>query len=292
MVSYKRLTPEDVHFSGVPLLQSADDLQDSELKVEDSERPLLARKPRCSITAALLILGGFILVVLGIWLLGNVLWLRSTASIGLHRPPAPAAQPNNGLVQENRTQPESCAGIPESWRFDCYPERVVVVTEDMCHARNCCFTRAAKEKPGIPWCYYPPEFPSYTLVAINDTETGLSGKLLRTQKTYYPKDVEVLKLDVLYETNSRLRVKITDPAQQRFQVPIDVPVVEKSAPSPLYTVEFSKQPFGIIVKRKQNGAVLPLVNRSTLSLTLNAFKSPFSRSLLPGLLWVWNGATL
>ncbi|KAK2817716.1 hypothetical protein Q7C36_021649 [Tachysurus vachellii] len=256
MVSYKRLTPEDVHFSGVPLLQSADDLQDSELKVEDAERPLLARKPHCSITAALLILGGFILVVLGIWLLGNVLWLRSTASIGPHRPPAPAAQPNNGLVQENRTQPESCASIPESWRFNCYPERGVVVTEDMCHARNCCFTRVAKEKPGIPWCYYPPDFPSYTLVAINDTETGLSGKLLRTQKTYYPKDIEVLKLDVLYETNSRLRVKITDPAQQRFQVPIDVPVVQKSAPSPLYTVEFSKQPFGIIVKRKQNGAVM------------------------------------
>ncbi|MCI4393474.1 hypothetical protein PGIGA_G00157810 [Pangasianodon gigas] len=254
MVSYKRLTPEEVHFSGVPLLQSHDDSQDSELKVEDAERPLLARRPHCSVTAALLTLGGFILVVLGVWLLGTMLWLRSTASTGIHRPPSPAAPP--GKVQENRTQPESCSVIPEPWRFDCYPERGVVVTEDMCHARNCCFTRAASEKSGIPWCYYPPDFPSYTLVAINDTETGLSGKLVRTQKTYYPKDIEMLKLDVLYESNSRLRIKITDPAQQRFQVPIDVPVVEKRAPNPLYTVEFSKQPFGIIVKRTQNGAVL------------------------------------
>ncbi|KAB5523197.1 hypothetical protein PHYPO_G00149770 [Pangasianodon hypophthalmus] len=39
MVSYKRLTPEEVHFSGVPLLQSHDDSQDSELKVEDAEHP-------------------------------------------------------------------------------------------------------------------------------------------------------------------------------------------------------------------------------------------------------------
>lgn len=50
--------------------------------------------------------------------------------------------------------------------------------------------------------------------------------------------------------------QITDPAQQRFEVPIDVPAVEKRAASPLYTVEFSTQPFGIIVKRTQSGAVL------------------------------------
>lgn len=50
--------------------------------------------------------------------------------------------------------------------------------------------------------------------------------------------------------------QITDPAHQRFEVPIDVPVVKKRAPSPLYTVQLSKQPFGIVVKRTQNGAVL------------------------------------
>lgn len=204
MVSYKKLTPEEVHFSGVPLLQPHDDSQDSELKVEDAERPLLARRPNCSVTAALLTLGGFLLVVIGVWLLGTVLWLRSTASIGVHRPPPPSGK-------GNRTQPESCSVIPESWRFDCYPERGVVVTEDLCHARNCCFTRAATEKGGVPWCYYPPEFPSYTLVSINDTATGWTGKLLRAQKTYYPEDVEVLQLDVLLESDSRLRVKVSAP---------------------------------------------------------------------------------
>lgn len=255
MVSYERLTPEEVHFSGVPLLRSADDSQDSELKVEDAERPLLARTPHCSITAALLTLGGFILVVLGVWILGTMLWLHGRDSAGPHRPPPPAAPPGNGSsVQGTRTEPESCSGVFESWRFDCYPERGVVVTEDLCRARNCCFVRT--ETNGVPWCFYPPDFPSYNLVALNETETGLSGKLVRTRKTYYPKDVEVLQLDVLFESDSRLRVKITDPAQDRFQVPLDVPRVEKRAADPSYTVEFSKEPFGIIVKRKQNGAVL------------------------------------
>lgn len=202
MVSYKRLSPEEVHFSGVPLLQSHDESQDNELKVEDAERPLLSRRPSCSVTTALLTLGGLILVVIGIWLLGTVLWLRSTSSNGVHQPPPPKGQ------KGNQTQPESCSIIPESWRFDCYPERGVVVTEDLCHARNCCFSHAANEKSGVPWCFYPPEFPSYTLDAIDQTEMGWTGKLLRAQKTYYPKDIEVLKLDVLYESNSRLRLKV------------------------------------------------------------------------------------
>ncbi|KAF5888798.1 lysosomal alpha-glucosidase-like [Clarias magur] len=252
MVSYKRLTPEEVNFSGVPLLQSRDDSQDGEPKPEDAERPLLAGRRRCSITAALVTLAGFVLVVFGVWLLGTVLWVRTTSSIGVYHPPSPVAPP----AKENRTQPVSCSVVPESWRFDCYPERSVVVTEEMCHARNCCFTRAAGEKNGVPQCYYPPEFPSYALVDINDTETGLSGTLVRYQKTYYPKDIETLRLDVLYESDSRLRVKITDPSQQRFEVPIDVPEATQRAANPLYTVEFSKQPFGIVVKRTQNGAVL------------------------------------
>ncbi|XP_053333226.1 lysosomal alpha-glucosidase [Clarias gariepinus] len=252
MVSYKRLTPEEVNFSGVPLLQSHDDSQDGDPKPEDAERPLLARRRQCSVTAALVILGGFVLVVLGVWLLGAVLRVCTTSSIGVHRPPSPVAPPGKG----NRTKPESCAVVPESWRFDCYPERGVVVTEEMCHARNCCFIRPAEEKNGVPWCYYPPEFPSYALVGLNETETGLSGTLVRNQKTYYPKDIETLRLDVLYESNSRLRVKITDPSQQRFEVPIDVPGETPRAQNPLYTVEFSKQPFGIVVKRTQNGAVL------------------------------------
>uniref|UniRef100_A0A4W4FQF6 P-type domain-containing protein n=1 Tax=Electrophorus electricus TaxID=8005 RepID=A0A4W4FQF6_ELEEL len=220
MVSYKRLSPEEVHFSGAPLLEPPpDDSGNSAVRAEDPELPLLARRPQCS----------------------------STTTRG-----------QGGGTQ----QPEACSLIAEAWRFDCYPERGVVVTEEMCHARNCCFVHDSKARPpgqnGVPYCFYPPDFPSYELVAINDVEMGYTGKLIRTQKTYYPKDIETLQFDVLYESNNRLIsvFQITDPANERYEVPIDVPVVKTRAPNPMYTVEFIKKPFGLIVKRKQNGAVL------------------------------------
>ncbi|KAI4903325.1 hypothetical protein NFI96_015943 [Prochilodus magdalenae] len=254
MVSYKRLNPEEVQFSGATLQEaSPDDSGDAEMKTEDPERPLLNRPPECTVTIALFTLGGLILVVFGVWVLGTVFWLRGPPATGTHKPPLPASPTNQS---QSRSQPESCSFIPAAQRFDCYPERSVVVTEEMCYKRNCCFIQVSPGENGVPWCFYPPDFPSYELVSLGPTEMGYSGKLIRRQKTYYPNDIETLQLDVLYESNSRLRVKVTDPANQRYEVPVDVPVVKVKAPDPLYTVEFSEQPFGIIVKRKQNGAVL------------------------------------
>ncbi len=68
MVSYKRLTPEEVHFSGAALLDS-DEMTDTDLKEENPELPLLPQSRRCSITVALLTLGGLIVVLSCIWLL-------------------------------------------------------------------------------------------------------------------------------------------------------------------------------------------------------------------------------
>ncbi|XP_066517719.1 lysosomal alpha-glucosidase [Hoplias malabaricus] len=260
MVSYKRLNPEEVCFSSTAMMDpSLESSGDTELMAEE-EHPLLDRRPQCSATCALMTLGGLVLVVLGVWLLGTVLWLHGLPSTEPHKPPAPVAPSGQSREGQGGPQPESCTLIPEAWRFDCYPERDVVVTEDMCRKRNCCFIQVSKARSpgqnGVPWCFYPPDFPSYELVTLNETEVGYRGTLRRLQKTYYPNDIEALQLDVLFESNSRLRVKITDPVQQRYEVPIDVPVVKERAPNPLYTVEFIKQPFGLIVKRTQNGAVL------------------------------------
>ncbi|XP_030635382.1 lysosomal alpha-glucosidase [Chanos chanos] len=265
MVSYKRLNPEEVYLSGPEsLAPNPDDPLDEDPKEGDAEFPLLSRRPQCSVTSALLTLGGLIVIVLGVWLLGTVVWLRNPPSTDPHRPPPPASA-TPGDMQETgaRGQPESCSLVPEAWRFDCYPERGVVVTMEMCQARNCCFIpREVTVKPGsqrpngVPWCFYPPEFPSYTMVSLNDTAMGYEGTLIRKQQTYYPKDIETLQLDVLYESDNRLHVKITDSADKRFEVPIDVPEVKERASSPTYTVEFQKEPFGLIVKRAQSGAVL------------------------------------
>uniref|UniRef100_A0A670XVV4 Lysosomal alpha-glucosidase-like n=1 Tax=Pseudonaja textilis TaxID=8673 RepID=A0A670XVV4_PSETE len=152
-----------------------------------------------------------------------------------------------------------CTSVPENHRFDCYPEKSVIVTRELCESRGCCFVDG--ETPlarinGVPWCFYPPDFPSYSLGSMNETDLGLVGFLTRGTKTYYPKDIEKLQLRVEFETDSRLRVKITDASSPRYEVPLDVPQATKKAENPLYSVEFCKEPFGLIVKRRLSGTVL------------------------------------
>lgn len=110
------------------------------------------------------------------------------------------------------TLPPKCLLVPESHRFDCYPERHVVVTQELCESRGCCFIESllpAGGKQGVPWCFYPPDFPSYTLDSLNQTALGMVGLLVRREKAYYPRDIEMLRLDVEFETDTRLHIKVS-----------------------------------------------------------------------------------
>uniref|UniRef100_A0A3B3SMS2 Alpha glucosidase 2 n=1 Tax=Paramormyrops kingsleyae TaxID=1676925 RepID=A0A3B3SMS2_9TELE len=256
MVSYKLLTPEDVYFSG-----SASAEEPPEERVEDNppESPLLEKQSVCSSSSGFMALGALLLVVCGVWLIGTIFWLHNPSNQFPHRPPPPASASASRAPDRVANSPQSCSAIPENWRFDCYPERIVV-TQDLCEARNCCFVQVSPENPpsknGIPWCFYSPDFPTYSVATLNETQLGYTAQLKKAEKTYYPMDIETVQLDVMFETDSRLHVKITDPASRRFEVPISVPNATKKAPSPLYTVEFSKNPFGLKVKRTATRTVL------------------------------------
>ncbi|XP_061686397.1 lysosomal alpha-glucosidase [Syngnathoides biaculeatus] len=258
MVSYKLLNPEDVQLS------------EGNRLVEDEEDPashaegasLLPRRLPCSVRTGLLIIGCLLLLLCGGWLVGTMFWLHRPSSLLPHRHPPPAKATLKPNVTEAASRlREACAVIPEASRFDCYPERGAVVTRDMCEVRNCCFIPAAPDsRPpgsnGVPWCFYPPGFPSYSIVSMNDTSLGQRATLVKNVKTYYPADIMILELEVRYETATRLRVRITDPSSSRYEVPISVPAVAKKAGSPDYAVELSKEPFGLVVKRSSTGAVL------------------------------------
>ncbi|XP_026159866.1 lysosomal alpha-glucosidase isoform X2 [Mastacembelus armatus] len=265
MVSYKRLNPEDVQFSSAVLSEEPRPVQEEVSVLEPEEASLLPRRLSCSVTTGLLVIGCLLLLLCGGWLLGTIFWLHSPSNQQLHRPPNPAAGPKgvNNTAADSRQ--EACSLIPEAWRFDCYPERGVVVTKELCEARNCCFIPASSpassatrpsRRNGIPWCFYPSDFPSYSLVSLNDTSLGQKGTLVRNVKTYYPADILTLEVEIRYETNTRLRVRITDPMNSRFEVPISVPTATKKAESPDYIVEHSKEPFGLRVKRRTTGRVL------------------------------------
>ncbi|KAG7222581.1 hypothetical protein INR49_016178 [Caranx melampygus] len=238
MVSYKRLNPEDVQFSSAVLSESEPRTVQQEVSVQEPEKAsLLPRMPSCSVTTSLLVIGCLLLLLCGGWLLGTMFWMHGPSDQQPHRPPPPAVsqKPQTGInntVSDSRRQ--MCSLIPEAWRFDCYPERGVVVTRELCEARNCCFIPASSSassssaarpsgRNGIPWCFYPPDFPSYSLVSVNDTSLGQKGTLVREVKTYYPADILTLEVEIRHETDTRLRVRIIDPSNERFEVPISVP---------------------------------------------------------------------
>ncbi|XP_068606965.1 lysosomal alpha-glucosidase [Brachionichthys hirsutus] len=268
MVSYKRLNPEDVQFSGAVLSEERRPVRQEVPALQLEGASLLPRRPPCSVATALLVIGCLLLFLFGGWLVGTTFWLRRPSSEHPHRPPPPAAAPtpdSRASAGPSATAAASrgggCSLIPEAWRFDCYPERGVVVTRELCEARNCCFVPAsAGSTPagtnGVPFCFYPRDFPSYSLVSMNDTSLGLKGTLRREVKTYYPADILTLQVEIRYETATRLRVRITDPSDARFEVPISVPSPTEKAASPDYVVEVSKQPFALIVKRRSDKAVL------------------------------------
>ncbi|XP_060910669.1 lysosomal alpha-glucosidase [Labrus mixtus] len=273
MVSYKRLNPEDVQFSSAVLLEEPRPVREEIPVPEQEEATLLPRRPTCSITTGLLVIGFLLLLLCGGWLLGTMFWLHNPSNEDPRRPPSPAASPTLEYEEKKKVmndteaaaRREACTLIPEAWRFDCYPERGAIVTQQMCEARNCCFIPASSpassasspsRRNGIPWCFYTPDFPSYSLVSIEDTPLGQKGKLVKDVKTYYPADILNLEVELRSETDTRLHVRITDPSSSRFEVPISVPTVTKKAESPDYIIELSKTPFGLIVKRKSTGTVL------------------------------------
>lgn len=267
MVSYKRLNPEDVQFSSEVLSVDPRPVQEEVSVPEQEEATLLPRRLSCSVTTGVLVIGCLLLLLCGGWLLGTMFWLHSPSNQQPHKPPAPAPAPTPDSLNNtaSASRREACSLIPEAWRFDCYPERGAVVTRELCEARNCCFIPASSPassatrpsgKNGIPWCFYPPDFPSYSLKSINGTLLGQKGALVKKVKTYYPGDILTLEVDIRHETDTRLRVRITDPSSSRFEVPISVPTVTKKAENPEYVVEISKEPFGLIVKRSSTGAVL------------------------------------
>ncbi|KAK6301070.1 hypothetical protein J4Q44_G00291680 [Coregonus suidteri] len=173
MVSYKRLSPEEVQFSNAAASEEPPAQDMVEVKdPEETERPLLPRRPSCSATTALISLGSLLLLICGVWLLGTIFWLHAPSNNVPHRAPPPRVSPGKGGGDGGRAlpEPQACGVVPEAWRFDCYPERGVVVTRELCEARNCCFIPASSSsssssslhRPGEEWCplvFLPPWVP-------------------------------------------------------------------------------------------------------------------------------------
>jgi hypothetical protein len=146
-------------------------------------------------------------------------------------------------------------------RFDCYQEGVS--TQEKCEARKCCWRTPLQQSnltdfrdPNVPSCYYPSDFPTYEVTSNETTDFGQRLHIVKSQTTYMPNDILTLTVDLIYETQQRFRIQIYDSNFARYQVPLQVPKVDKKADMTDYEVVVKSKPFSLLVTRKSTGATL------------------------------------
>jgi len=156
---------------------------------------------------------------------------------------------------------QQCEQSSKAARFNCHPEDNP--TQDKCEARKCCWrpilrqsNLTASQDPDVPFCYYPSDFPTYEVTSNETTDFGQRFQLYKSQAAFMPLDILNLTVELLYESEQRFRIKIFDPRFDRYEVPLQVPEVQKRANITDYEVDVESKPFAIIVTRKSTGVTL------------------------------------
>ncbi|VDP97783.1 unnamed protein product [Trichobilharzia regenti] len=140
-----------------------------------------------------------------------------------------------------------CSGISDTQRLDCYPS--TDSNKDRCVARGCCWVPKS-EHDGLPYCYFPKDYPTYSVVSTEKTERGFIAQLNKPNSSYYTDEIKNIAVEIREETSNRLRIRVTVPSQpNRWEPPIplgkpdDTPVQNVQ-----YKVVMDKSPFGLKVR--------------------------------------------
>lgn len=145
-------------------------------------------------------------------------------------------------------------------RFDCYPESYPLKQTD-CEQRGCCYSPTA-ENDDVPWCFFPSDYSNgYVLTELREVSYGYEGvlKLSGVHAPYPIKALPSLKLSVFFETGDRIRFKISDEKDMRYQVPLDVPQVSTKTVDPKkYSLHLSSvnETFSLRISRSDTKTVL------------------------------------
>jgi alpha-glucosidase (family GH31 glycosyl hydrolase) len=101
--------------------------------------------------------------------------------------------------------------------------------------------------------------PVYELENVRQTNIGYVGDLnLKSGSGPYGGDVPNLKFEMTLETDTRIRVRITDRTKARWEVPDIVQTARPtSAPkNPKYTIDIKRAPFGFTVSRNPSKEIV------------------------------------
>ncbi|KAL7639020.1 UNVERIFIED_CONTAM: hypothetical protein RMT77_010554 [Armadillidium vulgare] len=177
-------------------------------------------------------------------------------------------------VPRVKSRVNHCDNVPINFRFDCLPSGEM--SPFLCAARGCCWKEVSPDeippkknmysrlRPNyksefneteaplnVPYCFYPSDYSIYDL-KVNYKEHGFDGVYTRHSDSGFPKDINKLKLEVIYETCSRVRIRIFDYSKRRWETPL--PAVPQKFPGcngkKLYNV-FTEEG-NIIVSREDN----------------------------------------
>lgn len=136
------------------------------------------------------------------------------------------------------------------------------IDQSTCEAKGCCWVPAGQNS-NTPWCFYQSASGSsyYEVSSVTDTATGVEGilTLAGEPSTTYGADIEQLSFQVIYEANDYVRLRITDPASSRWEVPSSIvprPTVTTKAVAAQYLFEYTSSPFSFKVIRKSDGVLI------------------------------------
>ncbi|XP_049339266.1 sucrase-isomaltase, intestinal [Astyanax mexicanus] len=157
-------------------------------------------------------------------------------------------------VKEDNFEPE-CPNIATAERVDCHPEPGA--SQLRCQQRGCCWNPL--DQTNVPWCYFPRNH-GYTVISekrLDSRNVQVSLKRMDSP-SLYGADIVDLSFTAEMQTENRLRFKITNLKNDRFEVPHEhIKSLTSSPNGPLnYELEVVHNPFGVRVRRASNKKIL------------------------------------
>ncbi|ELU05446.1 hypothetical protein CAPTEDRAFT_63978, partial [Capitella teleta] len=145
---------------------------------------------------------------------------------------------------------------PINERVDCQPESHSAHPDpEACVARGCYWCSTGTSAPS---CFVPAEH-GYRMVGQPE-ETGKGYRVIIRRINYpswFGSDLNVVQVDIEFQADERLRIKLSDPNAPRWEVPLPIDSPDEAARNPLYAIQFKNDPvFSVSVIRRSTGAVI------------------------------------
>jgi alpha-glucosidase len=150
---------------------------------------------------------------------------------------------------------------PNNLRDDCGH---VGTQQDQCEAAGCCWSPISPNPSNLPYCFFSNAVvPGYAASDVLPTSYGWTGQLsllgAGAPSQAYGPDIGELRFDVYFETSERLRMRIVDPTEIRYEIPQNVlprDTYSQASPTQLYTFGYVSSPFSWWVVRTSDGLTL------------------------------------